>query len=52
VNKALCERDIGQLANNREGDELVLVCGPGPMENSVKEILSGMGWKEDDFVFF
>lgn len=31
---------------------LALICGPGSMEKSVREILLGLGWKEDDLVFF
>ena len=34
------------------GGDLVLVCGPEPLEKSVREVFTDMGWKEDDLVFF
>jgi nitrate reductase (NAD(P)H) len=52
LDKALYEKEAGPPTPSDEGEELVLVCGPGPMEKSAKEIFSGMGWKEDDLIFF
>ncbi|KAH7375585.1 nitrate reductase [Plectosphaerella cucumerina] len=34
------------------GEEMVLICGPEAMEKSVKTIMLGLGWKEDDLLFF
>ncbi|KAL1860319.1 hypothetical protein VTK73DRAFT_7384 [Phialemonium thermophilum] len=34
------------------GGAMALVCGPPAMEQSVREILLGLGWKRDDLVFF
>ncbi|KAF4982077.1 hypothetical protein FZEAL_2229 [Fusarium zealandicum] len=45
------EREVGDL-RSQEGHNLLLVCGPGPMEKGVKAIFLGLGCKEDDFVFF
>jgi nitrate reductase (NAD(P)H) len=52
LSQALYEKEVGRPASNDTGDELVLVCGPGPMEKSAREIFSSMGWKEDDLIFF
>ncbi|KAM5348483.1 hypothetical protein ACJ41O_008307 [Fusarium nematophilum] len=52
LNQALYEKEVGRPAVSEEGDELVLVCGPGPMEKSAREIFLGMGYKEDNLVFF
>ncbi|KAJ5832095.1 hypothetical protein N7474_000406 [Penicillium riverlandense] len=35
-----------------EKDSMVLLCGPGPMEKSARNILVGQGWKESDLHFF
>uniref|UniRef100_P36842 Nitrate reductase [NADPH] n=1 Tax=Leptosphaeria maculans TaxID=5022 RepID=NIA_LEPMC len=35
-----------------EEDGLVLVCGPEGLERSVKGLLSGMAWRDDDVIFF
>jgi nitrate reductase (NAD(P)H) len=35
-----------------EKDSMVLLCGPGPMEKSARNILIGQGWKESDLHFF
>ena len=35
-----------------KGDTMVLVCGPEPLEKSVKSWLLGNGWKEEDLLFF
>ncbi|KAI5466568.1 hypothetical protein BGZ63DRAFT_368922 [Mariannaea sp. PMI_226] len=52
MNKALYEKEVGSPKPSDEGEELALVCGPGPMEKGVKEIFLGMGWKEDNLIFF
>ncbi|WYZ45442.1 hypothetical protein EsH8_VIII_000758 [Colletotrichum jinshuiense] len=50
---AFFEREVGVCCSNAGGDdELVLICGPEPLEKSVRAILSGLGWKEDDLLFF
>ncbi|KAJ6180902.1 nitrate reductase (NADPH) niaD or niiA-Penicillium chrysogenum [Penicillium mononematosum] len=35
-----------------EEQSMVLVCGPGPMEKSAREILLAQGWAEPDLHFF
>ncbi|KAJ0117948.1 nitrate reductase [Diaporthe amygdali] len=46
----LFEKEVGPPSEAR--DELVLVCGPGPMEKSVRENFARMGWSEEDLLFF
>ncbi|KAI3400665.1 hypothetical protein diail_2377 [Diaporthe ilicicola] len=46
----LFEREVGPPSEAR--DEMVLVCGPGPMESSVRENFARMGWREEDLLFF
>ena len=48
LDRFLYEREAGKGT----GDELVLICGPPPMEKSAREIFLEMGWKQDDLVFF
>lgn len=33
-------------------DELVLLCGPGPMEQDVKAVLKSIGWREENVCVF
>jgi nitrate reductase (NAD(P)H) len=33
-------------------EDLVLICGPEPLEQSVKSIFTKMGWPEEDLLFF
>lgn len=49
VDKALLEKEVGP---KKGGDELVLVCGPEPLEDAVREALTELGWGEDDLLFF
>ncbi|KAJ4354211.1 uncharacterized protein N0V89_005945 [Didymosphaeria variabile] len=35
-----------------DGESLVLVCGPGPLEKATHEALVEQGWKEEDLLFF
>ncbi|KAF2622314.1 nitrate reductase [Macroventuria anomochaeta] len=35
-----------------KGDTMLLVCGPEPLEKSVKSWLLGNGWAEEDLLFF
>lgn len=37
---------------DEEGQSLVLICGPGPLEMSVHKILNEQGWKDEDLLFF
>lgn len=50
MDQKLYEEEVGPCKGT--GDELVLVCGPEPMEKSVRTIFTGLGWKEDDLLFF
>lgn len=50
MDRALFEREVGPP---RAGaDVLVLVCGPEPMERTVRESFTAMGWREEDLLFF
>ncbi|KAK1456851.1 hypothetical protein CMEL01_16208 [Colletotrichum melonis] len=49
---AFFEREVGRCGSGGGGDELVLVCGPEPLEKGVRASLASLGWKEDDLLFF
>lgn len=51
VGKELLEKEIGK---KREGstEEMVLVCGPEALETAVRKELTGLGWGDDDLLFF
>lgn len=49
MNKELFEDEVGPP---KSSDEMVLICGPEPMEKTAKEVLLGMGWSESDLLFF
>lgn len=51
MGRELFEKEIGRC-QSVNGEDLVLVCGPEPLEQSVRSILTDMGWKEDDLLFF
>jgi nitrate reductase (NAD(P)H) len=51
MDKALFEKEIGS-PRSVNSDEMVLVCGPEALENSVRVVFSDMGWKDDDLLFF
>ncbi|KAI2467123.1 hypothetical protein F4781DRAFT_423518 [Annulohypoxylon bovei var. microspora] len=51
VNKELLEKEIGPR-KDINGKDLVLICGPEPLEKSVHSILKALGWKSDDLLFF
>ena len=53
MDRELFEREVG-LCRNREngGEDLLLVCGPEAMEKTVRTVFGGMGWGEDDMLFF
>ncbi|KAK1755788.1 hypothetical protein QBC47DRAFT_413525 [Echria macrotheca] len=50
MDKALYQREVGGPPDTR--DVMVLVCGPTPMEDSVRTVFRGMGWSDDDLLFF
>jgi nitrate reductase (NAD(P)H) len=35
-----------------DGESLVLVCGPEALEKTVGEVLRGMGWRDEEVLFF
>ena len=51
VGKELLEKEIGTCAA-KNGEELVLICGPEALEKSVYGLLNGMGWRDEDLLFF
>ncbi|KAG9236186.1 putative nitrate reductase [Amylocarpus encephaloides] len=50
VGRELLESEIG--ACGKTGEDLVLICGPESLEKSVKGVLNGMGWGDEDLLFF
>ncbi|KAI1499351.1 nitrate reductase [Biscogniauxia marginata] len=59
LGRELFEREVGPPRRGAddgegagEGEDLVLICGPEALEKSVREIFTGMGWSEDDLLFF
>ncbi|KAK5653864.1 hypothetical protein OQA88_7788 [Cercophora sp. LCS_1] len=50
MDRALFDREVGGPPEER--DTMVLVCGPGTMESSVKRIFADMGWEDEDILFF
>lgn len=51
MSKELFEAEVGPPSSS-EGEQLVLICGPEALEKSVHSTLTGMGWKEEDLLFF
>ncbi|KAI0135978.1 hypothetical protein F4776DRAFT_663826 [Hypoxylon sp. NC0597] len=51
MNRELLEKEIGSC-RTVNGEDLVLICGPEPLEKSVYSILKTLGWKDDDLLFF
>ncbi|CAG8970698.1 hypothetical protein HYALB_00003453 [Hymenoscyphus albidus] len=49
VGRDWLEKEVGSYTG---GEEMILICGPKPLENSVKGILNGMGWKDETLLFF
>ncbi|KAL1838351.1 hypothetical protein VTJ49DRAFT_2782 [Mycothermus thermophilus] len=50
MDRGFFEREVG--APPAERDAMVLVCGPEGMEKAAKEAFLGMGWLEEDLLFF
>lgn len=50
MDKKLFDSEVGPPSKER--DELVMVCGPEPMERSVREHFVEMGWRDEDLLFF
>ncbi|KAI1312496.1 nitrate reductase [Xylaria venustula] len=51
IDADLIAREVGPCTST-DGEDVVLVCGPKPLEESVLSIFTGMGWKKEDMVFF
>ncbi|KAI0447373.1 nitrate reductase [Xylaria telfairii] len=51
IDKDLVASEVGSC-QGIDGTDVLLVCGPKPLEESVLSIFTGMGWKKDDMVFF
>lgn len=52
MNEAFFADEVGPPKSPGAGDEMVLICGPEPLERVAKEVLLGMGWSESDLLFF
>jgi len=46
------ELDRLKEVEGEEGGKMALVCGPEALERNVRESLLGMGWKEEELLFF
>ncbi|KAI3342838.1 nitrate reductase [Ustulina deusta] len=51
VDANLIAEEVGPCPS-ADGGDVILVCGPKPLEESVLSIFTGMGWQKDDMVFF
>ncbi|KAF2964300.1 hypothetical protein GQX73_g9279 [Xylaria multiplex] len=52
IDKNLIAEEVGpRTSTDGEGD-MILVCGPKPLEENVLSIFTEMGWKKDDMLFF
>ncbi|KAI1100116.1 hypothetical protein F4804DRAFT_344970 [Jackrogersella minutella] len=51
MNAELLEKEIGPC-RSIDGEDLVLICGPGPLQNSVLSMLKTMGWQDGDLLVF
>jgi len=51
VGKELLEREVGNCVA-KNGEDLVLICGPEALEKGVHGFLNNMGWKDEDLLFF
>jgi len=55
LGKETLEKEVGKKGEKGglgEEEELVLICGPEALEKSVHEILGGLGWRDEDLLFF
>jgi nitrate reductase (NAD(P)H) len=53
VDRPLLSSEIGPpRPSNQNGGDMVLICGPSSLEESVHEILLDIGWREEDLLFF
>uniref|UniRef100_P08619 Nitrate reductase [NADPH] n=1 Tax=Neurospora crassa (strain ATCC 24698 / 74-OR23-1A / CBS 708.71 / DSM 1257 / FGSC 987) TaxID=367110 RepID=NIA_NEUCR len=50
LDKTMLEREVGE--GDLRGETMVLLCGPEGMQNMVREVLKGMGWKDEDVLVF
>lgn len=51
IGKELLEKEVGESVA-KDGEDMVLICGPEPLEKSVHEILNSLGWMDKDLLFF
>ena len=51
IGEDLLKREVGRCERRNE-QELILICGPEAFEKSIHGILNGMGWKDEDLMFF
>lgn len=50
LDKTTLESEVGE--RDLRGETMVLLCGPEGMQNMVKEVLKGLGWKDEDVLVF
>lgn len=51
MDKEFLQERIGAF-RKEDGQEMVLVCGPSALEDTVREVLADMSWKPEDLLFF
>lgn len=57
LGRDVLEKEVGRFSIGEEneyveGEQLVLICGPEALEKSVHVILSDLGWRDQDLLFF
>jgi nitrate reductase (NAD(P)H) len=53
IDKDLVTRELEHRAKGGEnGEDIILVCGPTPLEESVLAIFTSIGWKKENMLFF
>ncbi|KAJ3961067.1 hypothetical protein N0V92_002273 [Colletotrichum tropicale] len=52
LDKTVFEGEVGPCRNDTNGEEMILMCGPPALEKSARDILSEMGWRDEDFLIF
>jgi nitrate reductase (NAD(P)H) len=51
IDKDLVMKEVGPCTST-DGEDIVLACGPKPLEESVHSIFTSLGWKDEDMLFF
>jgi nitrate reductase (NAD(P)H) len=52
MDEAFLSSEVSPPPHLGGNDQMVLICGPEPMEHTVHDVFLRMGWSEDDLLFF